>query len=371
MRITTNGCRLLAAVLLSAAGQVCLLAKAHGQATSLDSRLDAQQARTDAAAATGSGSLVSRYAFGETSVARSPYSDDGSPAPTASFLFNFFLPVYYNSNAETVSTGGTQTFETTPEIRFAASKQLDQVPVKLSMLGDANSDRYASSNGANADAAYMKFRAQYNSKQNDQEFQPFFQYATTTAFMPTFSASMGTRNDFTLGFDKAFNFDYLFRTIGGPESPYEFRADTSRATVWSFGFTGTFSRRLNDVGPSSYAAVAAPSVTYNLTNYPNANSADAQWHISFEVDVTRRWYDAVVGFERRDWKINPILTVEFVPPLSWFRGENKLQQDNKSKALGRPKIDFQVAFIEQDSNKSGSSYRQWTIGPMVKTAWNF
>jgi hypothetical protein len=280
------------------------------------------------------------------------------------------LPVYYNSNAETVSSGGTQTVETNPEFRLGWTKQLPQIPIKLSALVDANSDRYARSNGADGDVAYGKFRAQYVTGYNDQEFEPFIQYNPKSAFNPTFESATTAQHNFAIGFDKAFNYDDKFRRIGG-DSPIGISGDTSAATVWSFGFTGTLTRRLTNAGADSTIATAAPSITYNLTNIPNSNSTDAQWNVSFETDVSRRWYDTMGGATRMDWIVNPILTIEFVPPGIWFKGVNEDDREASRKSLGKPVIDFQVAFARDSSNQLGNSFHQWSIGPMLKTAWKF
>lgn len=335
---------------------------AFGQTAPNGTRADVQQARADAAVSTGRGSLVSRYAFGD--------ADAGDGSNPLGFTFNALLPVYYNSNAETVPSGGTQTAETNPELRLGWTKQLQQMPIKLSALVDANSDRYARSNGADGDVTYGKFRTQYVTGYNDQEFEPFFQYNPQSAFNPTFASATTAQHNFTIGFDKAFNFDDKFRRIGG-DSPIGIGGDTSAATVWSLGFTGTLTRRLTNGGADSTIATAAPSITYNLTNIPNSNTTDAQWNISFETDVSRRWYDTIGGTTRMDWVVSPILTVEFVPPGRWFKGVNELERENSRKFLGRPVIDFQIAFARDSSNQPGISYRQWAIGPMLKTAWKF
>jgi hypothetical protein len=333
---------------------------AFGQTATADTRADIQQARANAAASTGRGSLVSRYAFGDA---------DAGQGTNLGFTFNALLPVFYNSNAEGAPVGGTRTAETNPEFRLGWTKQLTEVPVKLSALVDANSDRYAHSNGADGDVVFGKFRAQYVTGNDDQEFEPFISYAPKSAFASTFASPVTTQHDLTIGFDKAFNYDYAFQRIGYG-GPIGRSGDTSSATVWSFGFTGTLTRRLTG-GADSTIATAAPSVTYNLTNLPNSNSTDAQWNISFETDISRRWYDSSNGVARMDWIVNPILTIEFIPPSSWFSGTNKLEQENGRKFLGRPVIDFQISFAQAKSNQAGSSFQQWAIGPMLKTAWKF
>ena len=333
---------------------------AFGQTAPNGTRADVQQARANAAASTGRGSLVSRYAFGDAD------AGDGS---NLGFAFTGMLPVYYNSNAETVPSGGTQTAETNPEFRLAWAKQLQQMPIKLTAMVDANSDRYARSNGVDGDVTYGTFRAQYVSGKNDQEFEPFISYTPKSTFTPTFADGTTATHDFTIGFDKAFNYDAMFRGIcddcklSGP--------DSTGATVWSFGFTGALTRRLTNSGPASTIATASPSVAYSTVNIPNANATDAQWNVSLGTDISRRWYDASGGVTRMDWIVTPILTIEFVPPGRWFKGVNEDAREASRKSLGQPVIDFQVAFTRDSANQPGISYHQWSIGPLLKTAWKF
>jgi hypothetical protein len=347
--------RRLAGALVIATSPLIFAANAVAQGAANDARSDIQQFRADAAASADRGSLVSRYAFGDETA--------GEPGKLG-LTFNFLAPFFYNSNAEAAHVNGTQTLEANPEARLSASKQLAGLPVKFLGLVDANSDRFARSNGADSDTIYARVRAQYVTGQDDQEFEPFIQYRPEADFAPTFSRTTVTKQDFTVGFDKAFNFDVNF-------APATSAPDTTRATVWSLGFTGTLTRRVTDVGPSSYRLTGSPSITYNLTNLPNANTADAQWTIALGVDVSRRWYDQQNGFSRRDWLLSPTLTVEFLPPLSWFRGENKLERENTAKAFGRPKVVFQIAYSQLDSTKPNVGFRQWQIGPTVKTGWTF
>lgn len=72
-----------------------------------------------------------------------------------------------------------------------------------------------------------------------------------------------------------------------------------------------------------------------------------------------------------DWVVNPILTIEFIPPSSWFRGVNEHDQEASRKTLGKPVIDFQLAFAQDNSNQAANSFHQWSIGPMLKTGWKF
>lgn len=163
----------LAAPALSAPLLLLMALPALGQNAASGTRADIQQARADAAASTGRGSLVSRYAFA---------SPDAGTGQDLGLTLNGLFPVYYNSDAEAVPSGGTQTAEANPEFRLSWAKQLQGMPIKLTTLIDANSDRYARSNGADGDVTYGEFRAQYVTGNNDQEFEPFVNYGPKSAF---------------------------------------------------------------------------------------------------------------------------------------------------------------------------------------------
>jgi hypothetical protein len=339
-----------------------LLLAAHAAAQG--TRSDTQQSRADAAVSATSGSLVSRYAFGGASLLSKYYYGDTAEEPDQLFTFNFLMPVFYNSNAEMAHVNGTQTLETNPEGRLTFAKQVGNLPWKFSGIFDANSDRFARANGADSDVIYARLRLQYNTGSHDQELQPFVEYRPERDYAPFFGRNTLVQQDFIAGFDKVFNFDVNFERV--PDVP-----DSTRATVWSLGLTATIARRETDVVPSSYALTASPSITYNVTNLPGASGAAAQWSIALGADIRRRWYDQQNGLARRDWLVNPTLTVVFIPPLNWFKGEDSRQQRKMATALGRPQVVFQIAYAQLDSNKPSVPFRQWQIGPSLKTEWKF
>ena len=182
---------------------------ALGQNAASGTRADIQQARANVAASTGRGSLVSRYAFA---------SPDAGTGQDLGLTLNGLFPVYYNSDAEAVPSGGTQTAEANPEFRLSWAKQLQGMPIKLTTLIDANSDRYARSNGADGDvttenSALNTSPATTIRIRTVRELQPksaFSQPSRTPQLQRTTlrSASM------------SFNFDYMFRRIGG-NSPFQ------------------------------------------------------------------------------------------------------------------------------------------------------
>lgn len=324
------------------------------QSTNNDLRLDAQQARTDALTSIGWGTSVSWAAFVEPTRA--------GEATAQNYTFYFLAPILYNSNAEGVNSGGTGSAEVTPEVRLGWASPLSGHPIKLSALLDASSDRYPGASDANGDTILGKVRAQYATGGDDQEFEPFFEYSPRLAFEPTWGKRKATTQDVTLGFDKATSFDSDWTRIKRP------KMDSSRVCAWSLGFTGVVKRRFSDAAPDSWVATASPSVTWNrLTDDPKA----AQWNASLEVDVTRKLSDSQAGMTRRDTVTNPVLTVEFLPPLGWFSGMNELERDQRRTSLGRPRVDFQLAFGNDTANIPAKGFHQWTVGPSLKTSWKF
>ena len=278
------------------------------------------------------------------------------PEPEPEVTVNFLMPVFFNSNAQQSSSGGTRSAETTHELKALWQKQLPN-NLKLSALFDASSDRFASATAANGDAIYADFRAQYSTGKDDQEFQPFISYSPRGIFEPTFRQNSETSHDLTVGFDKAFAYDNSGKRYCPPGEPKGIAcAHITKNAEWVFGFTGTLSRRFTDADASSTLVKASPSVTHIINE---------QWNVGLQVDFSIRWYDAVAGFSQRDIQINPILTLEFIPPATWFKGEpNQL-------LFGQPVIDFQLSFARLNSNKDDASYRQWALGPSIKTTWNF
>ncbi len=326
----------------------------RAQSTNDDLKVDAQQARANASAAIAWGTTVSSAAFVEP-------TREGA-APQNKYTFYFLLPVLYNSNAEAANNGGTGAAELTPEVRFGWARPLSGLPVKLSAFLDASSDRYPGAGDANGDTLLGKIRAQYVTGGDDQEFEPFFEYAPRLNFDPAWKERKVTIQDVTLGFDKAINFESDFTRIKRP------KIDSSLECAWSFGFTGVVKRRFSDSAPDSWIATGAPSFTWNRLN-PDPKAA--QWNASLELDVTRKLSDSQGGVSRRDAIFNPIVTVEFLPPLRWFDGTNNLERDNRRTSLGRPRIEFQLAFTNGNSNVSGKGFHQWVVGPSLKTSWKF
>jgi hypothetical protein len=333
---------------------------AGAQIPSLEVQLDLQRLRTEALVSTDRGSLVSRYSFLERAATNEETPPEFSISVSASAL--------YNSNAESAATQGTSTFEGNPEMRLAWSKQMSAWA--LSALVDANSVRYVRSQGADGDTSFAQLQVQHIDPDDDTAFAPFVSYSPSLAFAPTFSKRTATTHDLSIGFDKMFNFDEDREHLHAP--------DTVDSAVWSIGLTGTAARSFADsspssgASPSSYNLSVAPSLTYNSRD-PNALQPDAQWSTSFEVAVTRLFYDRDNGFERHDWLWSPILTTKYVPPLRWFKraNENDVQANDRRTRLGQPTLLLQLAFSQLSSNLAGAQFHQWTLGPTLNVAWSF
>jgi hypothetical protein len=84
------------------------------------------------------------------------------------------------------------------------------------------------------------------------------------------------------------------------------------------------------------------------------------WNILLGVNNTERWYDTVTfrkgSVTRRDFKVEPLLTVAWAPPGDWF---------------GAPVLALQIGFTQQSSTVSRANYGQWTIGPTMTAGWKF
>lgn len=330
----------------------------HLPESMIETKIENQQDRDDAALGTSpGGALTSEKDF---------TASDGTPDGSVKFGFAALAPIYFNSNAEGAEHGGTQTLEGDPDLRLSWKKFFAS-GIVFSGFVDTEADRYVRSSGADGDAATARLRLQLISGMNDQEYQPFMQYKPSVSLQPTFSGPTTTVHQFSAGFDKAFDYDLNFDRIGVPLPV----AHSDSATVWSFGFTGYVARSIVESGTSSYSVFIGPSVTWNITNLPNADSANADWNASLEVDTIGKFYDGTTGNARRDWSVSPILTIEYDPPLSWWPGALEKSRDEFYASIGRPAFQFQIAFTRDELNKPGASFSQWAIGPVVKTAWKF
>lgn len=84
--------------------------------------------------------------------------------------------------------------------------------------------------------------------------------------------------------DKVFNFDGSFNRL-------PLASDSSSARVWSFGFNIGAQQRFRDPRPQSHAFFFNQSAAYVISD---------QWNTSFTMAITRRWFQAIDGINRRN-----------------------------------------------------------------------
>ena len=115
-------------------------------------------------------------------------------------------------------------------------------------------------------------------------------------------------------------------------------------------------RRFRDPPPESSALILTASGSYVISE---------DWNVSFALVMTQRWFDQIAAISQRNLTLEPILTLEYVLPSQWFGS------DQAAGWLGRPALDFQVAYEKNWSNVSGATFNAWYIGPVLKLGWRF
>jgi hypothetical protein len=280
----------------------------------------------------------------------------GQPTPPAkAFNLRIDAPLYYNSNAAEVSSGGPAALEGDPEIELGWNRSLVSLPLKLSVKLRADTDRFANVPQANEDEASGSVKAAYYDANDDQAWAPFASFRTTGLFDATFSPWTETRNDFALGFDRFFNLDGNFH-------PLPSGARSRIAAVWQLGLSMYVQRRLRTPVPNSTAVYVVPSVTY---------AASKDWNVSLFLSTRERWFDSVASagttMSRRDFEVEPILTIAYDPSEALFGGSGLARQ----QLLGSPQIALQIAFENRASNIANKSWSQWTVGPELTANWRF
>ena len=265
------------------------------------------------------------------------------------FTLNILAPALYNSNAQFLSSGGSQTLEGSPLVRLGWASQLFDTPIRISGAASMETERFVNAPGAAIDYIRTSARAQYLNPEDDQDYSPFLSYVPRLDFDPTFANNFATRQDLALGLNKVFNFDGAFNRI--PIS-----SNSSSEAVWSFGFGVGGQRRFRDPPPQSYAFFFSPSASYVISE---------EWNASFSVPITRRWFDMFNDVSQRNLTLEPTAVLEYVIPSGWLGGANA------ARMLGNPAIDF-VAGVERNwSNLSPATYTQWRVGVVLKTGWRF
>ena len=283
----------------------------------------------------------------DSGIATAPGLEQAVPAPQ--FTLNVLAPALYNSNAQFLSSGGSQTLEGSPLVRLGWSSQLFDSPIRLSGAASMETERFVNAPGAAIDYIRTSARAQYVNADDDQDYSPFFSYLPRLDFDPTFANNFATRQDLALGLNKVFNFDGAFNRI--PTS-----SNSSSEAVWSFGFGVGGQRRFRDPPPQSYAFFFSPSASYVISE---------EWNASFSLPITRRWFDMFDDVSQRDLILEPTAVLEYVIPSGWLGGASM------ARMMGNPAIDF-VAGVERNwSNLSPATYTQWRAGVVLKTGWRF
>jgi hypothetical protein len=270
-------------------------------------------------------------------------------ARTPQFTFNGLVPLFYNSNPEFLSSGGSQSFDASPVVRLGWASQLFDTPLRISGAASLEWERYPNANDASLDYFRSSARIQYINLGDDQGFSPFLSYVPRMDFEPTFGLNFATRQDLNLGVDKVFNFDGAFNRV--PVS-----ANSASATVWSFGFSVGGQQRFRDPPPQSQAIFFNPSASWVIS---------PQWNASLSTSFTRRWFDEFGGISPKDLTLDPVGVLEYVIPSSWIGGETA------ARALGNPAVDFLVLYEKNWSTVSSLAYRQWLAGLVFKAGWRF
>ena len=263
------------------------------------------------------------------------------------FTVNGLVPLFFNSNADLQPANGTNSAEFSPVLGVSWSTPVFDLPLRFTANARAEADRFTQVPQADFDKIAVSGRLQYIDPDNDQAYSPYASYAPRWDFDPFYRGWFATRQDITVGVNKIFNFDAAFQRVA-------FSGNTFEETRWSFGVTAAIQRRFREPAPGSWAAFVAPSVAYVIS---------PQWNVSLNTLLERRAFEPVDGFNREDWLVEPILTLEFVVPAQWFGAA--------AAAVGRPALDFQVAYEKNWSNVPTRNFAVWHVGGALKLGWRF
>lgn len=265
------------------------------------------------------------------------------------FIINGLVPMFFNSNAELQTTGGTNSAEFSPVLGVSWSTPVFDLPFRFTGNARAEVDRFTQAPSVDFDKIAVSGRLQYVDVNNDQAYSPFVSYAPRWDYAPFYQSWFATRQDLNFGVNKTFNYDANFQRVA-------LSGDTLADTVWSFGVTAMIQRRFRDPTPGSWAAFLVPSMTYVISPL---------WNFSVGIDMERRAFDSYAGFNQEDWFIEPIVTLEFVLPSDWFGSSSN------AAIFGRPSLNFQVAYEKNWSNLPAANYEVWHVGAALKLGWRF
>jgi hypothetical protein len=337
--------RVATAVLLTALSPALLVSLADRSAAQVsDQREDGNAARNDALFGTPNVNTPSP----QTNLfATTPGLEQ--QARRSQFTITGLVPLFFNSNAEALTTGGTNSAEFSPLLGISWSTPVLDLPLRFTANVRAEVDRYTQAPTVDFDKLAVSGRLQYVDPNNDQAYSPYIAYAPRWDFAPFYKSWRATRQDLNFGVNKTFNYNASFQRVA-------FSGDTFAETIWSFGVTAIIQRRFRDPAPGSWAAFLVPSTTYVIS---------PQWNLSAGVDIERRAFDSSYGFSQEDWFIEPIVTLEFVFPEAWFGSASN------AAIAGRPALDFQVAYEKNWSNLPAANYSAWHAGVALKLGWRF
>jgi hypothetical protein len=317
---------------------------AHAQAQRSDSGSDAQDARDDALLATPNAATPTP---GSNLYATTPGLEEQIASPR--FGANLLLPFGWDSNPAELARGGPQSWRTSPAGNVSFSAPMGPT-VRFTATGFGEINNFFSTPDVNRDRLGASARLQIVDPNNDQAFSPYFVFAPRWQFAPEASGRQETRQDYNIGFNKRFNLDGSFRPIAAA-------ADTSAATVSSFGLTAFAQKREREPRLSSDAIFLIPSVSCIISQ---------DWNASVAVEFLGRWYERnAAGAANHDFEALPIATIEYVVPADFLGGESV------ARLLGRPALDLQGSYLKVWSTSPGVSYDQWDLRAVVKTGWRF
>ena len=367
-------------VMVVAAFGVPVVAQAQVVDSATAAKLDFLNDRLNAIFATGPNGLVTSNFFVPQ---RIYYKDDPTAAANSEekhFSFNLVLPVNWDSNVNTLPSGGVSALEFSPDLHLGATDQFRALGgVKISGAADIILTRYSNSAGTNLSPASYSFEIQHVSGKNDQEFQPFIAYSSQTAFSSDFSTDAGTVRKLYAGFDKLWDYGYVIRGNGLQRDPRD-QTFSSTFTTLQFGFSAQVGRSFATSSSDGTYLKALPSIGYTSNNGVDSKGDLAHWSVSLGANITRVWKDsrsALSGAQlpaaERDWTVSPMLTVLYSPPLRWFKWANPdpAVLDRNATRWGNPTITLQIAYSRFSSTLPGISYDAWSIGSSLGASWRF
>ena len=306
---------------------------------------DAQDAMDDALLATPNPATPAPLA---NVIATAPDLEAQAPAPQ--FRANALLPPGWSSNAEKSGRDGSSSGQWRPVGKLSWAAPLGDLPLRATVMGFAQTDRYFRASDVDIDKAGGSGRLQLVDPRDDQAFSPYFAVAPRWDFTPTFAREISARQDFNIGLNKRVNFDKNLDRVAAA-------ANTSRETVWSFGVTVFVQRRLREPQVSSNAVFVIPSASY---------ASGQGWNASLAVECLSRRYDGSGdGPSRIVKEIQPIATLEYVVPTDVLGGERN------AELLGHPAFDLQGSYLKVWSSKTVGGYEQWQTVAALKLGWKF